>query len=114
MKKNTFEYKGYIGTIEWSEEDNIFCGELVGIKGMFMYEGKDINELRKDFKKTVDDYLSYCKEKNIKPQTPYKGSFNVRVTSDLHRQISETAMAQGISLNKFVQNALEVAVLNKN
>lgn len=110
MKNNTFEYKGYVGSIEWSEDDKLFHGRVIGIRSLLSYEGTNINELRQDFIECIDDYLETCKKKGWNPQVPYKGSFNVRVTSDLHRQISEKAMDQGISLNKFVQNALEVAV----
>lgn len=110
MKTNTLEYKGYYGSVEWSEDDMVFHGKVEGIKSLISYEGKNIDDLRNDFYESVDDYLNTCNKKGWKPEVPYKGSFNVRVSSELHRKASEKAIEQGISLNKFVQNALEVAI----
>lgn len=110
MKTNTLTYKGYYGSVEWSEDDKVFHGKVEGIKSLISYEGNTIDELRNDFYDSVDDYLNTCSIRGWKPETPYKGSFNVRVGSDLHRRASEKAIEQGISLNKFVQLALETAV----
>ena len=64
-------------------------------------------ELRKDFHDGVDDYLATCKEKNITPEQPFKGSFNVRVGRDLHRQVALEAARRGVSLNSLIIAALE-------
>ena len=31
---NTIEYKGYIGSVEFSEEDNLFFGKVMGIRSL--------------------------------------------------------------------------------
>jgi len=61
----------------------------------------------KDFHEGVDDYLAMCEGKNIPPEQPFKGSFNVRVGRDLHRQIALEAARRGVSLNNLVVAALE-------
>ena len=103
---NRIQYKNYIGTVEWTDEDGVFHGKVLGIRGLISYQGKDINSLKKDFCDSIDDYLSYCEAKGIKPQEPFKGSFNVRVDPELHRKAAEKAKESGISLNKLVINAL--------
>lgn len=30
---NTMEYKGYVGSVEFSEEDGLFYGKVMGIRG---------------------------------------------------------------------------------
>lgn len=62
------EYKGYTGSIEFSEEDNLFFGKVIGIRSLVSYEGKDINELTEDFQGAVDDYLNLCKEIGFEPE----------------------------------------------
>ena len=37
----------------------------------------------------------------------YKGSFNVRISPELHRGISLQAAREGVSLNQYVSKALE-------
>lgn len=105
--KNTMEYKGYTGSVEYSDEDGIFFGKVRFIRALISYEGSNAEALRKDFHEGVDDYLAMCEGKNIPPEQPFKGSFNVRVGRDLHRQIALEAARRGVSLNKLVVAALE-------
>lgn len=58
--RNTMEYKGFVGTVEFSKEDNIFFGQVVGIKALVSYEGTNDEELVADFQDAVDDYLELC------------------------------------------------------
>lgn len=111
MNVNELSYKDYLGTVEWSEEDNVFHGRVLGIQAHIFYEGKDINDLRKDFIDAVESYLDYCYSKNLKPEKPYKGSFNVRVDPKLHSKAVEKAKEKGVSLNKLVTEALQAYLL---
>lgn len=54
----TFQYKGYVGNVEFSEEDDIFYGKVLGIRSLISYEGESVTELLADFHDAVDDYLS--------------------------------------------------------
>ncbi len=51
------EHKGYKGTVEYSSEDNILFGKVIGIKGLISYEGQSIEELKVDFMSAIDDYM---------------------------------------------------------
>lgn len=55
---NTIEYKGYIGTMEFSENDGVYYGKVQGIRSLISYEGNDIGELISDFHGAIDEYLS--------------------------------------------------------
>jgi len=103
---NTVEYKNYIGSVEFSEENNIFFGKVLGIRSLIMYEGKDVSSFISDFHDAVDDYLSLCEEKQEEPEIPYKGSFNVRVTPKLHKDLAIKAIRENVTLNKEVELAL--------
>ena len=35
---NTMEYKGYVGSVEFSEEDGLFYGKVMGIRALISYE----------------------------------------------------------------------------
>ena len=60
-----------------------------------------------EFHAAVDDYLDFCKEVGKEPDREYSGSFNVRISSELHRKASFMAMEEGITLNRFVEEAIE-------
>ena len=56
---NTMEYKGYVGSVEFSEEDVIFYGKVMGIRSLISYEGENARELVEGFHEAVDDYILY-------------------------------------------------------
>lgn len=62
------EYKGYTGSIEFSEEDNLFFGSIIGIKSLILYDGEDTDELTEHFKNAVNNYLSLCKKIGLEPE----------------------------------------------
>ena len=104
--KNTMEYKGYIGSVEFSEADGMFFGKVMGIRSLISYEGTNAKELVDDFHEAVDDYLELCLEQGKAPEKAYKGSFNVRISPELHRQAAICATANQMTLNSFVENAM--------
>ncbi|MCD8019031.1 MAG: type II toxin-antitoxin system HicB family antitoxin [Clostridiales bacterium] len=103
---NTMSYKGYVGSVEFSEEDGVFYGKVMGIRALISYEGETAKELVDDFHGAVDDYLELCKEEGKEPEKAYKGSFNVRISPELHRDAAIFAAAHQMSLNSFVENAV--------
>lgn len=51
------KYKDYIGSIEYSEEDEIFFGEIQGIDSIVGYGGETISELKEVFRESVDEFV---------------------------------------------------------
>ena len=105
---NVMEYKGYVGSVEFSEKDGVFFGKVQGIKSLISYEGTNAKELVSDFHEAVDDYLSLCEEEGTSPETAYKGSLNVRFkNADIHRRAAVYAIMHEQSLNSFIEEAVE-------
>ena len=107
---NTLKYKGYIGSVAYSEPDKVFFGKLEGIDALVNYEGESVAELTAAFHEAVDDYLALCEDIGQKPEKSYTGTFNVRISPATHRQIANRAMEAGISINAFVKKVLDEAV----
>ena len=108
--KNIIEYKGYIGSIEFSQEDELFYGKVQGIRALISYEGTTAAELIADFHNAIDDYLALCKEKGIEPRKPYTGVLNVRLTPEIHSGVAIAAQNAGITINAFIKNAVAKAL----
>ena len=108
---NIMEYKGYSGTVEYSQEDNILFGKVLGIKSLISYEGQSVEELKKDFEGAVDDYLELCAEKGIAPEKTFKGCINVRLTPETHKKACIIAAAEHISLNRFIELSVHDKVM---
>lgn len=100
-------YKGFFGSVEASVEDGCLYGRLEFIDDLVTFEGETVAELESAFHEAVDDYLDTCQQLGREPQKPYRGSFNVRVGSRLHRAAAVAAYEHGMNLNEFVRNAIE-------
>ena len=64
------KYKGYTGSVEWSEDDDCFFGQVMGIRSCVLYEGSTVAELVEDFHGAVDDYLEICRAYGDEPEIP--------------------------------------------
>lgn len=63
-------YKGYSARAEYSAEDGVFFGRLLGINDSVNFESANAEGLDGEFHKAVDDYLAFCAEIGKKPQMP--------------------------------------------
>lgn len=108
--KNTMEYKGYIGSVEFEEEKTCFFGKVLGITASIPYEGESAWKLITNFHSAVDEYLARCKETGIQPEAAYSGSISLRITPELHRQAALAAISKDISLNQFIETAIQEAL----
>ncbi|TBR42841.1 type II toxin-antitoxin system HicB family antitoxin [Marinomonas agarivorans] len=105
---NMMEYKGYLGTVEYSSEDHCLYGKLAYIRDLVNYEANTVADLEAEFRLAVDDYLATCHQMEKEPNKPFKGSFNVRTGPELHR--AAVVASKGQSLNAFVCDAIKEKV----
>lgn len=105
--KDVLTYKGFLGSIHFDAEDKVFHGKIEGINDLVTFEGDSVKEIIKAFHEAVDDYITLCKEVGKEPFKSAKGSFNVRISPEIHKKALEKAAILGISLNQLVQKAIE-------
>jgi predicted HicB family RNase H-like nuclease len=107
--KDLMQYKGYYGSVHFDNEDLIFHGKIEFIRALISYEATDAKGLKKAFEEAVDDYLVTCQSQKIEPETPFKGSLNIRLGPELHRRVAIAAKQHHLSINKFIANTLDQA-----
>lgn len=101
-------YKGYQGTIEPQLDSGTLYGKIAFIRDLVTYEATTLADLVREFEYSVDEYLNDCEELGKTPDKPFKGSFNVRISPELHRQAAISAGDK--SLNAFVCEAIKEKV----
>lgn len=104
---NLMEYRGYHAKIEYSAEDRTFVGRVLGINDVLAFDGESPDELETMFHESVDDYLEMCAELKREPDKEYKGTFNVRLSPELHKKAVLESEVRGMSLNQFVVNSID-------
>lgn len=108
------KYKGYTGSVEFSEEDNCLFGKVQGLHGtLISYEGTTIDEIRADFESAIDEYLASCERRGVAPAKPYSGRLVLRMPSELHGRVAAAAMSAGTTINDFINNALSKEIAHK-
>jgi predicted HicB family RNase H-like nuclease len=107
---NLMNVDGYHAKIDYDEETDQFRGEILGLSGGADFYGSSPEELRREFKKSLDVFLEVCKEHGIEPRKNYSGKFNLRIPPELHENLAMTAEVQGKSLNRLTQEALQKCI----
>lgn len=107
------EYKGYRGSVEYSADDNCLFGKVLGIRSLILYEGNSVAELRADFEDAIEDYLEYCRDVGKEPEKEYKGTFNVRIKPELHKELAIYSSIINQSMNSVVEEAIAEYIAKK-
>lgn len=107
---STMTVDGYQAKIEYDDDIELFRGEILGLNGGADFYGKNPDELRTEFKKSLQVFLEVCREKGIEPRRNFSGKFNLRISPELHERLAIEAQAQGKSINKLAQEALQAQV----
>lgn len=110
--KNILEYKGYHARIEFDASSMTLRGRIDGINDYVDFEASDVGGIEKEFHLAVDDYLDFCAEVGKVPEKEYKGTFNVRISPELHKKIAFCAFKDSKSLNAEVEQAISAFVGN--
>ncbi len=106
------EYKEYAAVIEFDDSVGRLHGRVVnsGAYPIATFEATDVEGIRNEFHKSIDEYLNACKEDGVEPRKPFSGRLSVRLGPDLHRRVAGSAAQRGISINSWIMQALEKSV----
>lgn len=101
------EYKGYHSRVEFDSVNKLLHGKIEGINDLVTFESCDLSEIENEFHKAVDDYLAFCEKNGLDPDKEYKGTFNIRITPELHKKLVELSFFRNESLNSTVEKAID-------
>lgn len=106
------KYKGYAAEVEFDDSVGRLHGRVVnsGAYSIATFEATDVEGIRREFHRSIDQYLKSCEEDGIEPRRPFSGKLNVRLGPDLHQRVARSAAESGLSLNSWIMQALEKSV----
>ena len=88
-----------------SDPKDFTWNELKNELAIYGYE-----ELKTAFAESVDDYMETCRELGKEPDKSYKGSFNVCLNNELHRQAALLASGKQLTLNELVKKSISYII----
>lgn len=103
------KYKGYEAVVEYDDENRIFHGEVLGLQDVITFQGSSVDDLEKEFRISLDEYLRFCAEVGKKPEKPYSGKLPLRLSPDLHARVALKAKRENTSINKWINKTLDHA-----
>jgi predicted HicB family RNase H-like nuclease len=101
------KYKGYTGHAEFDDEARLFHGEVLDLRDVITFQGTSVEELEREFRNSIDDYLEFCEERNEEPDRPFSGRLMLRLPPNVHREVYVRARQEGKSLNQWIAEKLE-------
>lgn len=107
------KHKGYLGSVEMSQEDGCLHGRIQFINDIVTYEGNTVPELIQNFQAAVDEYLAYCERKGKEPNKPFSGNFNIRIGPELHKLVAFEARKHNTSINDVICKVIECTLGGK-
>lgn len=110
--KDLIIYKDYVGSVHYSEDDEVFFGKIEGIDDLVTFEGQSVLQLKKAFHEAVDDYLEIARATGKQPEKTYRGSLNIRLKPETHKKANRLALVKGKTLNQFINDAVEHEIGN--
>ena len=65
-------YKGYFASVEFDDTADVFHGRVVNSRPypIATFEATETGELRREFERSVDEYLNWCEEDGVEPWKP--------------------------------------------
>jgi predicted RNase H-like HicB family nuclease len=70
VRSTPMKYRGYTARFAWDEEEKVFLGQIDDIEDVVTFEADTPDEIEREFRISVDEYLAFCAEEGIEPERP--------------------------------------------
>ena len=107
MLTNLLQYKDYHARIAFDPSADAFHGRVIGMQDVIDFYGRTPEELREEFKNSVEEYLAWCAEEGTKPEKTWQGKLTIRVDEGLRRRLAVVAAAYGESVSAWIAHLLD-------
>ena len=107
---NTMSYRGYTASLTFDPDDMIIVGRLLDVDDIISFHGQSVAEFEKNFHMVVDDYIAACEKLGGAPEKPASGKLMLRVAPSVHAAALKAAARNGVSLNRWAEQALSRAI----
>jgi predicted HicB family RNase H-like nuclease len=109
MQMNVIEHKGYFARIEFDGSAGMFHGRVVGMRDVLDFYGSSVEELKRAFQETVEDYVAWCRQDGVKPEKSWHGKLTFRPSEELRHRLLIAAAVANKSVNEYMNEVLDKA-----
>ena len=110
--KDLLKHRGYFGTIQYSEEDDLLIGKVVGIRDSITYHGDTLAGLKRDFQEAIDYYLETCEAEGLEPDATNLYSIDdVQISPVLIQQLAGFSRVNNKTPNQAIEEAIKTYIM---
>ena len=77
--RDGLSYKGFVGSVDFNADDEVFYGKIAGVADLVTSEGTTVAGLAASFREAVEDYLVLCRTIGKPARKSYSGVNDVTV-----------------------------------
>lgn len=104
-------YKGYLGHVTYDDEAGVLHGDVVNLRlTVITFQGQTVEEVKRAFVDSVDDYLTWCQQRGVEPEAPLSAQVASMVEPDVYDAIHARAKAEQKSVDETVASLLKFAL----
>lgn len=103
---NTMTYQGYTASMTFDSDDKIIVGRVLDVADIISFHGESVAEFEAVFHDAVDGYVAACEQLGSAPEKPASGKMMLRIAPTVHAAALKAAARNGVSLNKWAEQAL--------
>ena len=82
MLNNMLNYKGYYVEFGYDDSADAFHGRVIGLNDVIDFYGRGVDDLKAEFRSSVDEYLDWCREEGTEPEKTWSGKMTLRPSDD--------------------------------
>jgi predicted HicB family RNase H-like nuclease len=109
IMNNTMPYRSYDASMTFDADDKVIVGRVLDVDDIISFHGESVAEFEVNFHGAIDDYISACEQLGSSPEKPPGGKLMLRVAPTVHAATLKAAARDGLSLNKWAEQALNAA-----
>ena len=104
------EYKGYIGRVALDDEAGLFHGEVINARDVITFQGTSAEDVKREFRASIDVYLDFCAEQGKAPDRPDAGHLVLDIEPELQTAMIRAATREQKSLDTWILDRLVAGV----
>ncbi len=109
------EYKGYVAVIGYDDLTDLLYGHVINAApyAVVDFMASDVEGLKREFRISIEEYLSWCEEDGVEPAKPFPGKLELPLYGDLYRRIATAAAKEELDVDEWVVETIELRLTGK-
>lgn len=107
MLTNMLNYQGYYAEFGYDDSADAFHGRVIGLNDVIDFYGRTIDELKAEFRASIEEYVAWCHEEGAEPEKTWSGKVTLRPSDEQRRRYAVAAAAQKKGVSAWMLETLD-------